>query len=334
MPRKTARSSCPTAVRAPGMVTAVGTARRSCGKAGKARIFTPIQDSSGESRLTASIHPLFLLALRRISSAIHDGRLISGLARHLRDLRDSLRELRLRLSLGQRYSQGKQSFPAIHQIGDFSSSHQTRLLKSSFEGVQSEGHSPLPHEIRQIEGMSGQKYRSLINRLVGSMSDARYLEIGSWAGSTAAAALHGNRVRALCIDNWSEFGGPRELFFANIKKVLTPNIQFEVIERDFRAVDYKDIGTFNIYLFDGPHAEKDQYDGIMIVQPALANPFILIVDDWNWREVRLGTFRALLDARCRVEASIEIRTNENPKLAGRASHWHNGYFIGVVNKTP
>ena len=72
----------------------------------------------------------------------------------------------------------------------------------------------------------------------------------------------------------------------------------------------------------------------MIVQPALANPFILIVDDWNWREVRLGTFRALLDARCRVEASIEIRTNENPKLAGRASHWHNGYFIGVVNKTP
>src|SRR5215471_19846190 len=50
MPRKIARSSCPTAVRAPGMVTAVGTARRSCGKAGKARIFTPIQDSSGESR--------------------------------------------------------------------------------------------------------------------------------------------------------------------------------------------------------------------------------------------------------------------------------------------
>jgi hypothetical protein len=271
--------------------------------------------------------------LRRISSAVHDGRLISGLARHFRDLRDSLREFRLRLSLGQRYSQGKQSSPAIHQIGDFSSSHQARLLKSSFESVQSGAHSPLPGEIRQIEGMSGQKYRSLINQLVGSISDARYLEIGSWAGSTAAAALYGNGVRALCIDNWSEFDGPRELFFANIKKVLTPSIQFEVIERDFRAVDYKDIGTFNIYLFDGPHAEKDQYDGIMIVQPALANPFILIVDDWNWREVRLGTFQALLDARCRVEASIEISTNENPKLAGRHSDWHNGYFIGVVNKT-
>ena len=34
---------------------------------------------------------------------------------------------------------------------------------------------------------------------------------------------------------------PKKLFFANIKKVLTPNIQFDVIERDFRAVDYTGI---------------------------------------------------------------------------------------------
>jgi len=286
-----------------------------------------------------------MTAFRRILSAIYDGRLISGLVRRRLDLLDLLRsrlnlldllrEMRLRRSLGQRYFQGGRSLPAIHQIGDFSSSRQTRLLKSSFESVQSEAHSLLPDEIRQIEGMSGQRYRSLINKLVGSIPDARYLEIGSWAGSTAAAALYGNRVRALCIDNWSQFGGPRELFFANIKKVLTPNIRFDVIERDFRAVDYKDIGSFNIYLFDGPHAEKDQYDGVMIAQPALANPFILIVDDWNWRQVRLGTFQALLDTRCQVEASIEIRTSRNnrhPGLAGRHSDWHNGYFIGVVNK--
>lgn len=226
--------------------------------------------------------------------------------------------------------------PAIHLIGNFSSSPQTRLLKSCFEDVQSGARIPLPDKVCQIEGMSGQKYRSLINQLVGSIPDARYLEIGSWAGSTTAAALCGNKVRALCIDNWSEYGGPRELFFGNIKKVLAPNVQFDIIEQDFRAVDYNDIGLFNVYLFDGPHAEKDQYDGIMIVQPALANPFILIVDDWNYRRVRLGTFQALLDARCRVEASIEIRTtrnNSDPRLTGRDSDWHNGYFIGVVNKT-
>src|SRR2546425_5965980 len=99
-----------------------------------------------------------MTALRRISSAIHDGRLTSGLVRHIRD---TLRELKLRLSLGQLYFQGKRSSPAVYQIGDFSSSYQTRLLKSSFERVLSETYSPLPDEIRQMEGMSGQKYRSL-----------------------------------------------------------------------------------------------------------------------------------------------------------------------------
>jgi methyltransferase family protein len=275
-----------------------------------------------------------MTALRRITSAIRDGRVISGLVSRLEP--DPLRELRLRVSLGQRYSQGGQCLPAIYQTGDFSSSRQTMLLKSRFEAVQSGTHSPLPDEVRLIEGMSGQKYRLLINQLVGSISNACYLEIGSWAGSTAAAALYGNKVRALCIDNWSEFGGPRETFFANIKKILTPDIQFEFIERDFRMIDYNNIGSFNIYLFDGPHSEKDQHDGIMIAQPALADPFVLIVDDWNWRHVRLGTFQALLDARCRVRASIEIRTtldNTHGLPAGRDSDWHNGYFIAVVKKT-
>jgi hypothetical protein len=113
--------------------------------------------------------------------------------------------------------------------------------------------------------------------------------------------------------------------------VLTSNIEFDFIEQDFRAVDYNRIGPFNIYFFDGPHAEKDQYDGVMIAQPALAGPFILIVDDRNWRRVRIGTFRALADARCRLQAAIEIRTARDPGLDG--SDWHNGYFIGVINKT-
>ena len=39
MPRKMARSGRPPAVRARGMAAAVGTARRSCGKARKARTF-------------------------------------------------------------------------------------------------------------------------------------------------------------------------------------------------------------------------------------------------------------------------------------------------------
>jgi hypothetical protein len=70
--------------------------------------------------------------------------------------------------------------------------------------------SKLPQAIRDIVGMSGQTYRSFINNLVESCPDARYLEIGSWQGSTAAAALYGNAAKCVCIDNWSQFGGPKE----------------------------------------------------------------------------------------------------------------------------
>jgi hypothetical protein len=46
-------------------------------------------------------------------------------------------------------------------------------------------------------------------------------------------------------------------------------ISFRFIEDDFRKINYTDIGKFNVYLFDGPHDEEDQYDGIALAQPAL-----------------------------------------------------------------
>ena len=49
----------------------------------------------------------------------------------------------------------------------------------------------------------------------------------------------------------------------------------------------------NIYLYDGPHNFEDHFDGVKFVQPALENEYILIVDDWNWNQVRSATFRAL-----------------------------------------
>jgi len=195
--------------------------------------------------------------------------------------------------------------------------------------------SKLPDAVRNIDGMSGQVYRSFINNLVESHTDARYLEIGSWAGSTATAAIYGNTAKCVCIDNWSEFGGPKQAFFTNIETVRSDKIDFTFIEQDFRRLDYGTLGLFNIYMFDGPHAEPDQYDGIMLAQRALEKSYILIVDDWNWAPVRDGTLRALVDTNCRIESWIEIRTtfdNTHPRIAFKESDWHNGYFIAVVEK--
>ncbi len=193
----------------------------------------------------------------------------------------------------------------------------------------------LPDSIRFMDGMSGKKYRNLINNLVGSTPDARYLEVGSWAGSTACSAIWGNQVTATCIDNWSEFGGPKNAFMSNIRSSMNDKVKFTFIEKDFRQVDYNNIGKFNIYMFDGPHSEQDQYDGIVIAQPALDDTFTLIVDDWNFPQVRIGTDRAIRSLGLNVLADITIFShldNGHPAIAGQNSDWHNGYYIAVVSK--
>jgi hypothetical protein len=99
-----------------------------------------------------------------------------------------------------------------------------------------------------IEGMSGKKYRFFINTLVKQIGDASYLEVGSWAGSTLCSAIYGNKVRAVAIDNWSQFGGPKDLFFKNLRMFTTAGVRVRVIENDFRSVDYKTIGLFDIFI--------------------------------------------------------------------------------------
>jgi hypothetical protein len=192
----------------------------------------------------------------------------------------------------------------------------------------------LPAAVSDMEGMSGQSYRLFVNNLVSATDAANYLEIGSWAGSTVAAALYGNTAHALCIDNWSQFGGPKDEFLDNCKKLQLKH-RIDLLEDDFRNVDYSAFGPFDIYLYDGPHEEEDHHDGIVRVQPALEDEYFLIVDDWNWPGVRIGTLRGLSATKSTILFAIEVRTtedNEHPAGGGKDSAWHNGCLLAVIAK--
>jgi hypothetical protein len=97
--------------------------------------------------------------------------------------------------------------------------------------------------IYSINGMSGARYRYFINKLVGQLGQTAYLEIGSWTGSTLCSAIHGNAVRALAIDNWSQFGGPKDVFLANVERFRTPQALVELIESDFRKVPFAELSS-------------------------------------------------------------------------------------------
>lgn len=188
----------------------------------------------------------------------------------------------------------------------------------------------LSYHVLNMMGMSGRKYRTLINRLVEITPDARYLEIGSWRGSTACSAMYANKLTAVCIDSWQEGEDIYNDFVHNVNDVLSDKINFTHLREDFVKVDYNNIGKFNIYMFDGPHSQEDQYNGVALAQPALDDTYILIVDDYNVSQVQQGTTEALTAHNQTVVASVTILTHDNPYLSG--SDWHNGYFIAVVKK--
>lgn len=197
--------------------------------------------------------------------------------------------------------------------------------------------SKLPQEILNLPGMSGQLYRHFINNLIEDLPDARYLETGSFTGSTMCSAIFGNDLRAYAIDNWSEFGDRCSLFLQNISVATNRDVKFNLQTSDFRKVNYSHLnGKFNVYLFDGPHEEQDQYDGVTIADPAVDDEFVLIVDDYNWDRVREGTLRGIKDMKYETLLSYEVRTsldNGHPEVCMHESEWHNGYYIAVLRKT-
>lgn len=158
-------------------------------------------------------------------------------------------------------------------------------------------------------------------------------------GSTLCSAIDGNDVTALAIDNWSEFGGPSSEFYKSVGGADIRQARISVLNSDFRKVRWDSIGSYNIYLFDGPHSYQDQYDGIAEALPALDREFVFVVDDWNWPDVRSGTRRAIEDIGLNVQFEIEVRSTMNDIHPGEQgmptnenSDWHNGYYFAVLNK--
>jgi hypothetical protein len=210
---------------------------------------------------------------------------------------------------------------------------ESKKLKDAYDKAVA-GQHKLSDFVRWIPGMSGYNYRYLINNLMETVDDARYLEIGSWKGSTACSAMYGNTCKVVCVDNWAEFfrgSHAKADFHTNTEAVVTDAVDFHFIEDDFRKLDHSTLGKFNVYLFDGPHEEQDQYDGLALMLDVLDDTFTFIVDDWNDVDrVQAGTKRALAEFNLEVVAKIEILYNSPVDCEN--SPWHNGYFIAVVKK--
>ena len=93
----------------------------------------------------------------------------------------------------------------------------------------------ISEEIKSIEGMTGEKTRHFYNNLL-NMDDARYLEIGTWKGSSVCSAMYGNKADIICIDNWLLFDGPKQDFLNNFNKFMGNNRGLFIEEDCFKSL--------------------------------------------------------------------------------------------------
>ena len=194
--------------------------------------------------------------------------------------------------------------------------------------------SKINENIINLPGMSGYKTRHLYNNLL-SIEDARYLEIGVWKGSSTCSAMFKNNATVVAIDNFSEFGGPKEEFLSNFNKFKSGNNAI-FIESDCFKVDISTLPKFNVYLYDGNHDHDSHYNALSYYLSNMDDTFIYIVDDWNWKSVRSGTHDAIHKLRLNLVYSREVRTTNDdthpPNGSTEKSMWHNGVFVAIIKK--
>lgn len=188
---------------------------------------------------------------------------------------------------------------------------------------------PLP--IRLLEGMSGQRFRSLLNKLIKIPISGSYLEIGTFKGSTAISALYQNQRTAILIDNWSEFGGPKETALKNLMRHC-PTAVLNIVDQSFD--DFCKVNTrekIAVYFYDGGHSFEEQMMAVKFIDKLNFDKLIFIVDDFRWETVQKATSDSIGSLSSSLVQSWIILPSEKDRLF-RYGHWHNGYFIGLLSK--
>lgn len=184
--------------------------------------------------------------------------------------------------------------------------------------------SKLTSEVLALEGMSSTKFRHLLNNLVDDKT--RYLDIGTWKGSTVISAIYGHTPEFyVTIDDWSCHGNCTVDFHNNFKTLIGGEPNF--INQDSFTINLKEnnIQDINLYLYDGGHLWEQQYDALDYFYDGLADEFIFIVDDYNEKKIQSATQMVLKDKNIKVDFEQYLTSPSNQE-------WWCGTYIAACRK--
>lgn len=173
-----------------------------------------------------------------------------------------------------------------------------------------------------IRGMSTLAIAHIIHELTKYLEGGEsYVNVGVWKGFTFLAGVLNRNCTSIGIDNFSEFGGPKEEFLAN----YTP---LQHARSSFHEMDYVDYfrnvhdGTIGFFFYDGEHSYENQLKSLEIAEPFLSKNAIILVDDTNHRPARDATLDFLKSRHQQYEVVLDQFT----AVPGHPTY-HNGLML-------
>jgi methyltransferase family protein len=175
--------------------------------------------------------------------------------------------------------------------------------------------------------------RHLLNNL-GALSE-RYLDCGSHKGGSFCSAVYDNyNLKWGVAIDWflsdeTEGETAEYQFLTNALKFMPRTMELRLLRKEHFKVDLNVLPKpFDFYLFDGSHDYESQKMALTYYLPALADEFILCVDDYSWPEVSSGTQDGIKEAGLEILFERELITNGSHD---NESFW-NGFYVALLKK--
>ncbi len=175
----------------------------------------------------------------------------------------------------------------------------------------------------KIPRMSTFAVGAMINRGVSEMKpNEAFVNVGVWNGFTFLSGVAHNPTK-ICIgvDNFSQFGGPREAFLKRFNALKSTNHHFY----DMDYIEYFNrlhTGKIGFYIYDGDHKYEDQLKGLQVAEPHFSNNCIILVDDTNWPDPRQATYDFMQNSAYQYEVLLDVKTYRNGHIT-----YHNGIIL-------
>jgi predicted O-methyltransferase YrrM len=207
------------------------------------------------------------------------------------------------------------------------------LVKHTAQCIADSG---IPKLKNEIPGLTSSRVRTLINSLAKGVGS--YLEVGSYLGATATAALANNMLSAYFVDKWQENIQPqredivtpdnsKKAFLKNIEKV-SGNSLVKVYDNDlFETPIHEFTNQIQMFFYDGPHDHDSTSQAVQYYWSCFQTECILVFDDANWEGVVSGANQGIESMKGRmVYKKIILNSEENP------NEWWNGLYVVVIRK--